>query len=1096
MKRSKFLVFISLLGVQLNTNAQSSEYEIATWEDFKKSAITFTFDDCLSNQYNTAAPIFDKYGYKASFYIVTNWINNGYSSAYTWANAKELYANGHEIGSHTVSHANLSSDTYIDEMSNSKTAIENNVGNICETIVYPNCVAPKSETECAKYYLGGRICNGQVEGSTPSNYFQIGSLICGSEGTYNSTATMTSAMQTAANKNGWCVFLIHEIDNGSGYSPLSSTVLSESLEYIYNNSSNYWVATFGNAIKYCKERNSAVVEELTNTSSKITLSVSIPESVSSSLPSNSELNYPLTIRRTLPSGWTEVSVTENGNVMDSYISDGYIYFKAMPNGTLTIEPSATEVLPTASFTNPASNSTWYADSTYSVSWNIDDNSGAILYWNYAGSNTATVSSASASSEWTNDEGTFSWSASNVLTEGSDSRWAASGSPYAGQWIMLTLPSATNIAGAKIDENVEFGSVSGFEIQYDNGDDNWTNAYTGTAIGENFSCQFNTVSAKRVRLYITSASNININYFGLTTPSKLALKSEITSSGSYNWTIPTEYEGLTGTLSLTSSRGTLLAESKTITIAKSANKSQATLSWEGGYTGPSCDEEGTGAYFTGEYRNLFVDVLGQTESAVQKKIDNLWSHFFTAGGTNSVYYEVDDDMAYIYDTGNEDVRTEGMSYGMMICVQLDHQTEFDKLWRWAKKYMQYQSGDWDGYFAWQCGTDGTVKGSSCAPDGEEYFITALLFASNRWGNDGDIDYNAEAQNILKKIQEKNGNGGVYSMFNKDNHIVTFVPYYSSADYSDPSYCLPAFLELWARWSDTNNDFWYEAADAARTLLKNSSNTTTGLFPDYCAFDGTPLKGDYAGYDTKRYQYDAIRCAMNVGMDFNWFRSDSANQNQMMTKLLTFFKNDSYTHSYFDWDGGNADGSYSQGIASANGVGCFAVSDQSLAKENLNKLWAMSAPTGQWRYYNGMVYMLGMLHASGNFKIYKPAPAIKDTTISGINSVEFAGKTYSKDTTLLLQLDCDYYNVKIAIETDTTSLQEYNAAELTVYPNPVKDIVILSCDAQIKHVELTDAAGNVVFKGKSSTINTSGLAKGIYILKAETENGKFIKKIIKD
>ena len=44
------------------------------------------------------------------------------------------------------------------------------------------------------------------------------------------------------------------------------------------------------------------------------------------------------------------------------------------------------------------------------------------------------------------------------------------------------------------------------------------------------------------------------------------------------------------------------------------------------------------------------------------------------------------MAYIEDTGNHDARTEGMSYGMMMCVQMDRKEEFDRLWKWAKTYM--------------------------------------------------------------------------------------------------------------------------------------------------------------------------------------------------------------------------------------------------------------------------------------------------------------------------------------------------------------------------------------------------------------------------
>ena len=90
-------------------------------------------------------------------------------------------------------------------------------------------------------------------------------------------------------------------------------------------------------------------------------------------------------------------------------------------------------------------------------------------------------------------------------------------------------------------------------------------------------------------------------------------------------------------------------------------------------------------------NLFSTLLGKSQAEVDARIDSLWAHFFTSGdlsryaadGEKSVYYEVGDSMGIIVDTGSNDVRTEGMSYGMMISLQLDKRTVFDKLWRWAK-----------------------------------------------------------------------------------------------------------------------------------------------------------------------------------------------------------------------------------------------------------------------------------------------------------------------------------------------------------------------------------------------------------------------------
>ena len=202
---------------------------------------------------------------------------------------------------------------------------------------------------------------------------------------------------------------------------------------------------------------------------------------------------------------------------------------------------------------------------------------------------------------------------------------------------------------------------------------------------------------------------------------------------------------------------------------------------------SRDPVPAGAYYTDNYRNLFNEYLGISQQQTDQKMEQIWNHFFVNEKTK-VYYESDDNTAYIYDTGNQDVRTEGMSYGMMICVQLDKQAEFDKLWRWAKKYMLYTSGKWSGYYAWHCTPRGVKIGKepSCASDGEIYFITSLFFASHRWGNDGAYDYNQEAQKILKDVMSKDGSQGVYNLFNTESKLVTFVPEKVYYNYTDPSY----------------------------------------------------------------------------------------------------------------------------------------------------------------------------------------------------------------------------------------------------------------------------------------------------------------------
>ena len=139
----------------------------------------------------------------------------------------------------------------------------------------------------------------------------------------------------------------------------------------------------------------------------------------------------------------------------------------------------------------------------------------------------------------------------------------------------------------------------------------------------------------------------------------------------------------------------------------------------------------GAYETKVYRNVFAQ-LGKTPEEIEKKIQDAAHTFFYGSEEERIYHEAGPDMAYLEDTGNNDARTEGMSYGMMMCVQLDWKAEFDRIWKWAKTYMWMEEGENEGYFAWSCKVTGEKNSHGPAPDGEEFFAMALFFASHRWG----------------------------------------------------------------------------------------------------------------------------------------------------------------------------------------------------------------------------------------------------------------------------------------------------------------------------------------------------------------------------
>jgi len=379
----------------------------------------------------------------------------------------------------------------------------------------------------------------------------------------------------------------------------------------------------------------------------------------------------------------------------------------------------------------------------------------------------------------------------------------------------------------------------------------------------------------------------------------------------------------------------------------------------------------GAYFTGEYPDLFVSLLGLSPSAVRRRIDSTFNQLFYGNdSTERVYYPLGTDMAYILDVGNNDVRTEGMSYGMMIAVQMNRRGEFDRLWRWAKTHMEVRQGPHRGYFAWHCRADGTQLSTGAASDGEEWFVTALLFASARWEG-GSGAYRAEAQRILTTMlhkEEEPGHDSVMNMFDAKHRLVTFVPSIPGNRFTDPSYQLPHYYELWARWADRDRSFWCAAASASRELLRRAAHPTTGLSPDYSTFDGRTVAWWPGGH--RDFRFDAWRVAMNVALDWLWFRKDPWQVTQSDRLLAFFHAQGVRTHgNQFTLDGRPLGSDHSAGLVAMNAVAALA-STGPYRRDFVVELWRSPIPTGRYRYYDGMLQMLALLQVGGEFRVYDP------------------------------------------------------------------------------------------------------------------------------
>jgi oligosaccharide reducing-end xylanase len=390
------------------------------------------------------------------------------------------------------------------------------------------------------------------------------------------------------------------------------------------------------------------------------------------------------------------------------------------------------------------------------------------------------------------------------------------------------------------------------------------------------------------------------------------------------------------------------------------------------------------------RNLFTELLGIPVGEVDAKVRLAADRIFGIGTNESttpvvntgyrVYYELpqNPNQAFIWAADSNDIRSEGMSYGMMIAVQLDMQPQFDRLWNFARTYMQFPGNSnltsWRYYFRWQ----GSVNAANAnnwqvnyaadtgpAPDGDEYFAAALFLADRRWGSGGAINYLQEATNIASAMLNNPAGGGRTPIIDPNSNMVVFFPSGNSAGFSDPSYHLPAFYELFADDGAQNDSArWRQIAQVSRQYFVTSANANTGLHPDYANFNGTPNTG---GSNHDQFRYDAWRVVMNMAVDYAWGSQDQRLKTQV-EKYHSFFTahlgDGNVQNALFALNGSGASGGGSTALTATLASGAL-VSDAANRADYVQNLWDVGQQSGQYRYYQETVYMLGLLASSGLF-----------------------------------------------------------------------------------------------------------------------------------
>lgn len=367
-----------------------------------------------------------------------------------------------------------------------------------------------------------------------------------------------------------------------------------------------------------------------------------------------------------------------------------------------------------------------------------------------------------------------------------------------------------------------------------------------------------------------------------------------------------------------------------------------------------------------YPNAFRDLLGKSESEIAAKIADTYAQLFHGDPTDeAIFVPVGADQAYILDVLHDQIRSEGIGFGMLVAVELDKRDDFDRLWRYAKANA-IASGPAQGYLPSYCG-DPNGDYVCNDPFGMQQIATSLLLARGRWqASPGNIDYGREFANLLDTIRNKEIHncgtpGDVTALFDADRKLPYDIPTTASANLSRPSIVMPASYELW--FQATGDPFWAEAAAAARAYLKAVAHPKTGFVPEKTTFDGKAVPG----FD--RFAPECDRALINMAMDRLW----SSNQiwpRDQANRVLQFFYAEGLTTygQIYSLDGSQELATlHDMPLVAANGV-LAVVATMDRRADFVNEVWLLSAPTGKARYYPGMLHMLALVILSGQMRVY--------------------------------------------------------------------------------------------------------------------------------
>jgi peptidoglycan/xylan/chitin deacetylase (PgdA/CDA1 family) len=201
---------------------------------FNRALVSLTFDDGYESSYTNGLPLLQKYGFVSTQFIVTNLV--GTTNYMTKAQVLAFSAAGHEIGSHSLTHPDMTTLTktqYDRELANSQTKLQQWLGNPVTNFAFPEGRYNQAiVTDAKPLYKSTR---GTEAGLNSKDAFNAYDIKVQNIDATTTTAQVAAWVAQAQTTKTWLVLVYHSVDaEDTGDYNITPTKLDAQLAAIKN----------------------------------------------------------------------------------------------------------------------------------------------------------------------------------------------------------------------------------------------------------------------------------------------------------------------------------------------------------------------------------------------------------------------------------------------------------------------------------------------------------------------------------------------------------------------------------------------------------------------------------------------------------------------------------------------------------------------------------------------------------------------------------------------------------------------------------------------------------------------------------------------